>query len=108
MIDRAIDFLNLKAIEQAYIDELSGGQKQRARSDHHGQQADRFLRSTCCHRAGDISHGQTNLFTLVRFHDFIFCNSLFIFALKITAFQSHLCDWKSNRTDKPSTKKSGK
>ncbi|HAR37882.1 MAG: iron ABC transporter ATP-binding protein [Bacteroidetes bacterium GWD2_45_23] len=29
-VDRAIDFLNLRAIEHAYIDELSGGQKQRA------------------------------------------------------------------------------
>lgn len=30
MVDRAIDFLNLKEIEHSYIDELSGGQKQRA------------------------------------------------------------------------------
>ena len=30
MVDRAIDFLNLKDIENSYIDELSGGQKQRA------------------------------------------------------------------------------
>jgi iron complex transport system ATP-binding protein len=30
MVDRAIDFLNLKDIENLYIDELSGGQKQRA------------------------------------------------------------------------------
>ncbi|MDD4776675.1 MAG: ATP-binding cassette domain-containing protein [Fermentimonas sp.] len=30
MVDRAIDILNLKDIENAYIDELSGGQKQRA------------------------------------------------------------------------------
>lgn len=30
MVDRAIEFLDLKLIEQAYIDELSGGQKQRA------------------------------------------------------------------------------
>ena len=29
-VDRAIDFLNLRLIEHAYIDELSGGQKQRA------------------------------------------------------------------------------
>ncbi len=29
-IDRAIDFLNLKEIENSFIDELSGGQKQRA------------------------------------------------------------------------------
>ena len=29
-LDRAIDFLNLRSIEHAYIDELSGGQKQRA------------------------------------------------------------------------------
>ena len=29
-IDRAIDFLDLKSIENSYIDELSGGQKQRA------------------------------------------------------------------------------
>ena len=30
MVDRAIDFLNLKEIEHSYLDELSGGQKQRA------------------------------------------------------------------------------
>lgn len=30
MVNRAIDFLNLKEIENSYIDELSGGQKQRA------------------------------------------------------------------------------
>ncbi len=29
-VDRAIDFLNLRSIEHAFIDELSGGQKQRA------------------------------------------------------------------------------
>ena len=30
MVDRAIQFMNLKDIENSYIDELSGGQKQRA------------------------------------------------------------------------------
>lgn len=30
MVNRTIDFLNLKDIEHSYIDELSGGQKQRA------------------------------------------------------------------------------
>ena len=29
-VDKAIDFLDLRPIEHAYIDELSGGQKQRA------------------------------------------------------------------------------